>query len=241
MVQKSPAIEKLLDQYLHLPIAGKKIRCSYWIDKIEKGIWGPFGGKGKPEQIVKATLETARKQKIDIGKLSSMNLKEFMKQNRIGIDCSGLAYWLLDVLDREKGGNGLQDDIPDVKGRFLWPLYKLPRTSVQMLTSNEASVPINKVSNVKVGDMVRLQGGRHCAVIIRMKKAKDQIKELIYVHSSNLTEVKGVHVDKILINNPERELAKQTWIERTTKGENYGQKYFRPEKGDGVRRLKIWN
>lgn len=232
MIESSPTIEKLLDQYLHLDIAGKKVRCPYWRNKIDKRIWGPFGGKGKPEQLVQATLDVAKMQKVNLGDLSIRQIENFMKKNRIGIDCSGLAYWLLDVLDKEKGGNGLEDDIPGAKGRFL------TRASVEMLTNDEVSKQINKISDVKVGDMIRVQEGKHMAVTIRIRKVKDQIKELVYAHSSNLTKVKGVHTDKILIKNPDGGLENQIWQEKTAKGENYGKKYFWPERRDGVRRLK---
>jgi len=234
MVEKSPAIEKLLYQYLHLPIAGKKIRCPYWRDKIEKGIWGPLGGKGKVNQIVRATLVMAKIQRIELKELSGEKIENFIRKNRIGLDCSGLVYWLLDALDREKGGNGLVDDIPRAKGRFLI------RANVEMLTNDKVTIPIEKISDVKVGDIIRLQGGKHLAVVIQIRKARNQVKEFVYAHSSNLTEVKGVHLNKIMIKNPDKGLEKQIWLEKTYKGENYGQKYFRLEKGDGVRRLRVW-
>ena len=185
MIQKSLAIEKFLDQYLHLRIAGKKVRCPYWKDRFKEEIWGPFGGKGKPYQIIGATLKIAREQKISLDKLTLLQIRRFMKKNRIGIDCSGLAYWLLDALDREKGGDGLEDDIPNAQGRFLI------RADVRMLTNDKVSAPIKKIPKIQVGDMIKLHKGKHIAVIIRIKKVRYAIKELIYAHSSNVTRTEG--------------------------------------------------
>lgn len=233
MTYKSPAIENLLSQYLHSNIGGKVIRCPYWEDKIDKKIYGPFGGKGKPGQIIQVTIELAQKQNFDFQKSTPIEIEDFMKKNRIGVDCSGLAYWLLDALDREKGGNGLEDDILGVKGKFL------TRASVEMLTNDEISTPIKTISEVVIGDMIRLRAGKHMAIVIRIKRAEGKIKELIYAHSSKLTETRGVHVDRILVKDPQKGLADQTWMEKTSRGENYGQKYFHSEEGDGIRRLKV--
>lgn len=239
MIQKSPAIEKLLDRYLNLDIAGKKIRCPYWMNIIHPGlghrkIFGPYGGKGKPHQIIQATLDTAKMDGIPLEGMSSWQVRKLMENNRIGIDCSGLAYWLLDALDRQKGGNGLEDDILGVKGRFLI------RANVEMLTNDEVTMPIEKIAEVEIGDMIRLHGGKHLAVVIRIKKIREKVRELVYAHSTNFTWFKGIHTGRILVKDLGKDLSNQTWLEKTRKGENYGKKCFWPEKGDGIRRLKVW-
>lgn len=239
MIQKSPAIEKLLAQYLHLSITGKKIRCPYWMNILhprpgDSREWGPYGGKGKPHQIVQVINKMAKLDGVDLEKMGHLEIKRFMISSNIGIDCSGLAYWLLDALDREKGGNGLEDDIPGVRGKYLI------RASVAMLTNSKVSVPVKKVSAIQIGDMIRLRGGKHLALVVRIKKVRGEIKELIYAHSSDLSWFKGAHTGKILVRDSEKGLADQEWLEKTREGENYGREYFRAEEGDGVRRLKLW-
>jgi hypothetical protein len=237
MIEKSPAIEALLFQYIHLPLGGKKIRCPYWMDKNKKGIVGPFGGKGTPEQIVEATLMAAKKKGINLSVLSPSQIKAFMKKSRIGIDCSGLVFNLLDALDREKNGNGLADDIPGARGKLL------VRASVKMLTDNKVALSVKKASEIQVGDMIRMNGRRyvkHVAVIVRIKKdAKGRIKEITYAHSSPRTMIKGVHLGKIRVKNEAGGLEDQEWLEKTREGENYGKFVFSALRGDGIRRLKI--
>lgn len=234
MISVSKASENLLYRYTHLPLGGRKIRAPYWMDKIKKKIWGPYGGKGSPEELVEAANKIAKEKGINLSKLKMSQISLFLKKNRIGLDCSGLAFKLLDALDKEKGGNGLADDIAGARGRFL------VRASVAMLTNNEVSAPVKKIVDLRVGDMIRLSGGRHLAVVTQIKKKGEAVWEITYAHSSTGTALDGVHTAKIIVRKENLGIEKQSWLEVTQKGENYGQKFFQPEKGDGVRRLKVW-
>lgn len=234
MMTSSKAMDNLLYRYTHLLLGGKQIRAVYWMDKIKKKIWGPYGGKGSPEELAEAANKIAKEKGINLTKLKRRQIRLFLKKSLIGMDCSGLAFNLLDALDKEKGGNGLVDDIPGARGRFL------VRASVAMLTNNEVSVPVKKISDLRIGDMIRLSAGKHLAVVTQIKKEDKEIREIVYVHSSSGTAIDGVHTAKILVLNENLGLEKQRWLETAKNGENYGQKFFHPEKGDGIRRLKIW-
>lgn len=226
----SQALQKLFAKYTHLPLGGKEISCPYWRNDLKRGIFGPGGGKGRPEEIVEITEQEAKKENLDLGKMNEEEIISFMEKSRIGIDCSGFVFWMMDVLDKEKGGNGITDDIPGCQGKFLC------RANVKMLTSEEVTLPIEKAKDIKVGDIIRLHGGKHVTMVIQVTR----VREIEYAHSSGLTEVSGVHSGRIIINDPDFGLEKQSWQEKTDKGENYGHKYYLTTLGDGVRRLKIW-
>jgi len=232
--ETSPALQKLFAKYTHLPLGRKEIRCPYWMNNLKRGIFGPGGGKGRPEEIVKITEREAEKAKLDLEKMTNEEIISFMAKSRIGIDCSGFVFWMMDVLDKEKGGNGITDDIPGCQGKFLC------RANVKMLTDQEVALPIEKVKDIKVGDIIRLHGGKHVTIVIRVIRRLGKIREIEYAHSSRLTETSGVHSGRIIINDPDFSLEKQTWQEKTDNGENYGHKYYLTNLGDGVRRLKIW-
>lgn len=226
----SQALQKLFAKYTHLPLGGKEISCPYWRNDLKRGIFGPGGGKGRPKEIVEITEQEAKKEGLDLGKMNEEEIISFMEKSRIGIDCSGFVFWMMDVLDKEKGGNGITDDIPGCQGKFLC------RANVKMLTSEEVTLPIEKVKDIRVGDIIRLHGGKHVTIVIRVTR----VREIEYAHSSGLTETSGVHSGRIIINDPEQGLEKQSWQEKTDKGENYGHKYYLTTLGDGVKRLKIW-
>lgn len=232
--ETSEALENLLYQYTHLPIGGKEIRCPYWRNRLSLAITGPFGGKGKPEQIVEATESAAKKAGINLGRMNEEDILSFMKRKKIGVDCSGFVFRMLDALDREKGGNGIADNIPHFPGTLAQR-----QASAEKLTSKNLSVPIEKISEIQVGDMIRLDRGKHIAIIIRVIRERRAIREIEYAHSSEKTSLRGVHTGKIKIINPEKGLAEQEWQETLADRRNYKQFYF-PSDKDGIRRLKIW-
>ena len=175
-----------MQSYLNLDFGKVKVRCPYWINKINKGIRGPFSGKGTPGQIIKSAYSSAKREGIDIDKLKSYEITKLLKRNRIGVDCSGFAYHVLDTLDREKGGNGIADDLflpagrQAAKPRFpAWnPAW---RASADLLTSEIVTKVIMLLNDVKVGDMIRTENGRHIYVTVDVSK-----KNIICSHSSSL-------------------------------------------------------
>lgn len=235
MEQKSSAIEKLLAQYLYLPIAGRKIRCPYWMNilhpnpkKGKKKVQGVYGGKGTPAQIRYATQKKAKLKGVDLVKLSSSQVKKFMKRNRIGVDCSGFVYHALNVRDKELGGKGI-DGLVFGKNKNK---IGVRHVNAYHFTSPRNSIEVKSVKEMKVGDMIRFKRGAHIGIIVKISP-----KKIFYAHSS---PPRGPHLGEIRIIDFNKGLGRQVWLEKTARGENYGQKYFHPEKGDEVRRLKVW-
>ena len=230
-------MEDIFHLYTHLPLGGKEVVCPYWINNLKKLKHGPGGGKASPSEIVNLTNLKAREKEVDLSKLSEREIILFMKKNRIGVDCSGFAFWQLNALDLEKGGNGIADDIPQSKGRFI-----KSRASTTMLTSPLVSSPIESVSEIKPGDMIRMQKGHHLLVVLQVERNnQDNPDKIVYVHSSSplFTLVSGVHQQSILITDPKKTLKEQKWLEKTPDDSNYANSLYFHE-GDGVKRLKIW-
>lgn len=233
----SKALQDLFYQYTHLPLGGKEIVCPYWMNKLDRKIYGPGGGKGRPEEIVRFTEIEAKRQNVDLKQLSEGEISGFMKTNRIGVDCSGFAFWVLDALDVEKGGNGIDDDIPGSKGNKV-----KANANVKMLTDDSICKFIDETGKIRPGDMLRFRGGKHMAIVISLVfDSSEKIREIIYAHSSSEAYGKttGVHQSKILVVNQKLGLRQQKWLEQTCSGSSYSQ-YIWPEKGDGIKRLLIW-
>lgn len=224
--------------YTHLLLGGKEIVCPYWMDCSKKLKHGPGGGKASPQELVNLTELKAREKKIDLSTLNEREIVLFMKKNRLGVDCSGFAFWMLNALDLERGGNGIADDIPNSEGRYI----KI-RASTKMLTDGGVSFFVKKIKWIKPGDMIRLGGGHHLAVVMEIGKDKGgNIKKIIYAHSSSpfYTVISGVHKESIIIKDVEKSLQEQEWQEKTPNGANYALQLYLQE-GDGVKRLKIWD
>lgn len=233
-IESSKALSDLSFSYTHLPIGGKEIPCPYWMNKIKLGIIGPYGGKGTPEQIVETVEYEAKKDNFDLNLATDSEILSFMKNKKIGVDCSGFVFWMLNALDLEKGGDGIANDIHGSQGKFV-----AARANVAMLTDERIAKPV-ELENVKVGDMIQLRGRKHLAIVTKLFKEADKLKEIEYSHSSGQTQDSVVHSAIIEITNLEDSLGRQIWKEKTQNGENYGSTCFREELGDGLKRLKIW-
>jgi len=234
VIEESSALRSLLNEYISLPLGGKKIRCPYWVNRIRLGRIGPYGGKGTPTQIIEASNNCAKKEKVNFDILSEKEIINFLVKNRIGIDCSGFVFWMLDVLDKEKGGNGMLGKIPNSQGRFLQA-----RTNTKTLFREDVTRPVLKINEIKIGDLIRLRGGTHVAIIISIERNKN-VDKIVYTHSSSLTAINGVHEASINIVDINLPLGKQIWSENAKNNNNYGKESFWEDKGDGVRRLCAW-
>lgn len=237
-IKTTKSLEDIFYQYTHLLFGKKEIACPYWIDNLKKLKHGPGGGKATPSEIINLTKKKALENNINLEQLSEKEIVSFMKKNRIGIDCSGFAFWLLNELDLEKGGNGIADDIPESKGRFI----KF-RASTTMLTDPLVSNPVEKVSDIMPGDMIRMRKGHHLLVVFQVEKnSQNNPEKIVYVHSSSplFTSISGVHQQSILITDPKKSLKDQNWLETTPDNSNYANQLF-PQEKDGVCRLKIWS
>ena len=235
--ETSRALQDLFYNYTHLPLGGKEIVCPYWINSLKRLRYGPGGGKGNPQENIMHTNSKAKEKNIDLNKQSEREIVLFMKKNRIGVDCSGFAFWMLNALDLEKGGNGIYDDIPNSRGKII----KI-RASTKMLTDEGISFFVQKINEIKPGDMIRLRGGHHLAVVLEIEKDKDRnTQKIIYAHSSScfFTAVSGVHKESIIIKDSEKSIQEQDWREQTQDKSNYANNLY-PQAGDGIKRLKIW-
>lgn len=216
-----------------MEVNGMIIHCPYWMNKIQAGqvkIRGFSNGKGSASEIRQELTKQIDRLSIAPEHLTSEYIRKLAKRNRIGIDCSGFVYRVITVLIH-LGYTNTSYTSPD-------QIFSggITKTNARRLTSKEFCIRIDKVKDIQLGDLIRLRGGRHVAIVMR----KDSEK-IVYAHSSNLsTKIKGVHVSQIEITDQKESLAFQHWLERSNNGEDFGKKFFQESEGDGVFRLKIF-
>jgi hypothetical protein len=219
-------IEKEIEKYLGIPYA-KNIWKNLNLQKE-----AVFGGKGTWQEIEYATKCAAEKKNLNIDKLNSKQIYNLQKRNRIGIDCSGLVYHLLEKLDQLNNGRGILFKITGVDKPF--GVIGVRTVSASELTHLKNSTKITDISKIQLGDLIRLDSGKHVAMIVKTEK-----QNIYYIHSSNRTKKRGVHYGIIEIINPKKNLDQQLWQETTIDGQNY-KVLFNPKKGDGIFRPKIF-
>jgi len=199
-----------IDKYIGLP---------YWSNRLENGIIvekGPYSGKGSYKQI----------KKISPTNLKPIDIYRYQKKHKIGIDCSGLVYHLLNFWYKLHTHSSIKTKIIGREGK-LGPR----RVNVQMLSNPQNSIKINDLSDIKTADLIVLNGQKHVLFIIEKIKNK-----IYYVHSSQKTKKTGVHYGTITITNPDKPLNYQQFSDITKTDIPY-QNLFFPNKGDGSYRL----
>ncbi len=242
------ALHNLLNEYLHFVVEGKEVKVPYVL-QFSIGDHSRTSGKGTPEMLKKELLQDARIEGFDLKIAQPKEIFAFMKQQRIGIECSGLVFQLANAYVKTEKGVDLSTEIYVYRG-MLGRLEHLLRSSrryrnanAKTLTSDINTVKIEKVRDIKVADLIRMSTKReadHVLIVVDVKRDSESVPvEIIYAHSSSVnTRKRGPHTGVIKVIDANEGLEKQEWFEQTKTGESY-KKFFRPEKGDSIRRLKV--
>lgn len=178
----SKILHEAYEKFL-LPIGGKIVPTPYRInDKGNFQKLGPeFQGKSSPQVLTKTVKKLAQQQMFDLDKASIAEIRNFMRKNKLGIDCSGFTYRILNYL------------VQKVKGKPLtsFGLPHVGRCNVEKLTSSDYTRAVGDLSNSKPGDLIRLwnkHGGLHCLVVFENQK-----EAITYTQSS---EPLGINMGK---------------------------------------------
>jgi len=247
----------LADEYIHFEIAGKIINVPYTISKEgEKRAIGElssagvtdrfanYGGKGTPSQIRELVIKAAKKEHVNLQKAKPDEIIHFMIGQGIGVDCSGFVYYVLDQYLRKEKKRSLDTLIlryPGILGkieRLVLQKNRVRRSSAATLTSHLNTITIDKVKDMKPGDMIRLTHadwkGKHIIIIVDLDE-----KCITYAMTSQYTKTQGARFGQIRIKDKNKGLEAQEWLEETKKGKNYGKDAFDPQRGDSVKRLRF--
>jgi hypothetical protein len=244
----------LVNEYIDFKVEGKIVQIPYCIVKQSWEKKHPYdmgrttkdvnyAGKGTPPQIKECLYKTAKQKQFDLRHATSNQITDFMVKQGIGIDCSGYVYNILDKYLQKTKRVSLARYLlryPGMVGRIERLLFSKNRVRLingTALTSDLNTIKINKISEIKPGDLLRLTPhdwpGKHPAIIIDINR-----QYLTYTHSSEYSKIQGPHFAKIKIIDSNKGLESQQWLETTYYGENYGKILFDPQRGDSARRLK---
>lgn len=163
--------------------------------------YGWFRGKGKPEELVRATKEIAEQMGFDIKNATAYGVREFMKHVGIGIDCSGFIY---NVLEDSLAEITKQTDYLEKKLHWDNPLHKgVTQASVRQLTQKQHSQTISSFTNLRSGDLIARKD-THILLVF-----SNNGETIVCYHAGLKTKPTGVSRVIISIRNPESSLAQQ--------------------------------
>lgn len=225
----SPQAIEIIQNYLILPFSGHNINCPYFNNrrlKLRGGLRAIIG-KGSPKDIVEEATIISLRDKTDLTKLSDEELKKFLVNNHLGIDCSGLAYHILDSEMQAKGLKSLQHILrrPWFKNplrKILVKLRPIENTGVGTFNHEANSFEI-QLKDIQPGDMIIIlnagakQDYNHILLVHKITTNNDQIAVIEYTHSFQYSSDglynHGVRQESITITDPNKNILEQNWSE----------------------------
>ena len=214
--------QKVIHSYQNLNIGSNTILCPYFNNR-RSGIRGALAvliGKGTPEQIEEEALLFALREKVDLDSLSAEELKKFLLDHNLGIDCSGFVYH---VLDRELAGIKKHLKHPWIKNplrKLIAKLRIVENTGVSTFNNDINTIEV-KLSDVKPGDLIimmntGLKNDLHHILVVH-EVSENLIK---YSHSFQFTTDgkygHGIKQGEIKIIDSKKGLLDQEWNEIET-------------------------
>lgn len=182
--------QKIIDSYLKIIIGGKPIVCPYYTNlKKQRATLRVFLGKGSAQEIINEANFISLKKEIDLNKLSEKRLYQFLVEHNLGIDCSGLATYILQAIYQENKKINILKKIKIIlffKNPWRWLiawLRPIENISVRILANDKNSFLINNFQKIKPGDMLIRTDLKHVYLITKIKKENNQIKKITYVHA----------------------------------------------------------
>ncbi|MDP3996344.1 MAG: hypothetical protein Q8P86_01470 [bacterium] len=249
-----PEAIAIVNNYLHLPLP-VPVPCPYFNNR-RSGIRGAVKaaiGKGSVEEIKEEAELIFMKNHMDFSKLDKENIIKILVDNRIGVDCSGFAYHVLNAEGIARGCGALKSRISFSNSKsfsraLLSRLRTIQNTSVATF-SHDANSKEVRIDEVSPGDFISMlhdsedeRQFNHMVVISEVKRQEETPLKLKYVHSlawpSDGPYGHGVREGVIEITDVTKPVSEQKWVENGKMGaENLTQE--RAKKSEvSIRRLK---
>lgn len=239
--------EKVINEYQHLQIGSKDVVTPYFINpKSQRAGLRVMIGKGDPGEISREVNVLAQLKGIDLKKMTVDQVREFMKDQNIGIDCSGFIVHVLNYWLTQQGDKPLVHYIkfPDntILSRIKRKLRPVERIGANLMTNSE-NTELVQIKNVRPGDFIRSKGPRrnahHISLVSEVTEINGNVTEIEYVHSINgYGDENGVRFGKILINDQNDELKNQVWTEVSDERNWTYEGLMKDYEDNGLRRLK---
>jgi len=240
---------QIIDEYKNLHLGGKNVVCPYFINKKkERAGLRALIGKGDPSEIEKEVKVWAKLKDFDLVKADASQIREFMQNCNIGVDCSGFIVHIFNFWLKTEGKKPLQNQLKFKKNgpvtslkRFIRPVENI---SANTITSVDNTIKITNIDEIKPGDLIRSKGkvrnSHHLMLVTKVVKENGKVTQFEYVHStSHFAAGNGVRTGKIVITDTKKPLSAQNWIESDRKPNSTLIGFMNNEDDNGIRRLKF--
>lgn len=242
-------VQNFVNSYFELKLGNKIVACPYYRNSEKKKDLRALMGKGTPEEIETEAKIWEKAKKVDFTKMSTEQIREFLIDRNIGIDCSGFVAHTINYYYKLKNHKPVWSKIYTPRHGFLnWLKYKLrpvEKIGADLLTSHQNAIAID-LKDVRAGDVVRLKwkkrNSHHILLIYEVKRdIEGKVTKLVYKHSTPYYDkLNGVKTAEIIITDETLPLEKQKWTEVDEHGVNFTfEGYLVQPEDNGLRRLKV--
>ncbi len=244
--------QEIVAKYLRLPMLGAPVNAPYFNNQRVKtrGGLAVMVGKGTPEDLGLEAEIIAKSKNFSLSTASSEDIKKFLVDNNLGVDCSALAYYVL----RYEGIMRVKKDLQSALNfpaanwfrRFIIKLRPSQNISVSVLGDATNSFVINK-NDLQPGDLIFLWNtgtNRTLNHVLLVTDVSD--RTIHYVHSFRWRNEgqydHGVRTGSIMWTNPNSPLLDDVWVEKNQTGPaNDTYQHACEAQKVEIRRLKIFS
>ncbi len=264
----SPKSQQLIHDYLNLPFSGiSGVRCPYFNNARlhQRGQLRVLIGKGTPKEIVEEAKVISTQYHAGIfdktgnccihnehtgTPVTNENIRKFLIDNNLGVDCSGFVSQVLRVHFKETKKIDFVKKLYIIspKNILRWLISKLrpiESISVNTYANNVNTTVITDITQIEPGDLIAMletgpQNKRNHILLI----TNNDGRTINYVHSRAWSSEgncgHGVAEGKIIISNPDKNILEQEWIEKDCAGDK-NETYVEAKNARllEIRRLKI--
>lgn len=234
-------------RYQKLNLGSKSVQCPYFINTKRKKDLRALVGKGTPEEIIMEAKIWEKLTGQNFEKMSVGEIKTFLTNKGLGIDCSGFVVHVLDAWFFSVKHKHIWSELKLVQGGLASKLrYKL--RPVENLGANTLTSDINSfeigINEVKPGDVIRSKwkkvGTHHIQLVTKVELNDKGVVSLIeYTHATPYYgDTSGVRVGQIKILDSSKPLYDQEWSEKDEHGVNFSYEgYMTQSEDNGLRRI----
>ncbi len=230
----SPQALTVIDHYLHFRLGAAVCSVPYFNNKTlrSRAALNAFVGKGSHTEIADEVETLVFKNHIKTDTLADESLKKLLTDHNLGIDCSALAYYVLDAESQARGAGALKKHLHFIqakgfKGFVASRTHPVRLTDVETFADNANSRSIN-LAEAAPGDMITMKDGsetgerNHILVITHIDYNNAVPVKLSYWHAVAYPEDglygTGMKQGSIEITSPNATLIAQRWIEGGAEG-----------------------
>lgn len=220
---------KVVDNYWALKAAENRyVRCPYFRNpRSGREKWGlnVYSGKGSPQDIETELKITEKLEGKDFAAMQESEIRDIMKKRKLGVECSGFIFRVLDGVARERYNKPIYSFIKFEGGIFKKIFSKMrpyTHTNVATLVGVENSKEIKDIGEIMPGDIMTFDTSvDHAAIVMSLERDnKKGLMRVYYAHSVLEDTNAGAGVKKGVVDffGKKGNFMPQTWREEPDTG-----------------------